>query len=494
MTGIVGYLQISGDDKAEEKHHEMLRRIPHRGQPITHTYRQGEGHALVSYLGNQKEDCVGENIHGFWSLMVDSIEISVTNECREQLAAILRGRQSDAAYGIVVAAMERGGVHLYRSPDGTRPLYYAPLEDAFAFSTERKSIWALHTGFVRPIDPGEHLVLMWTGATQSLQATPPQRPSVVDSVDETEWIGRLQANLETSFQRLRENRKYAVLFSGGVDSALAALMTKKKSSKTLLVTSAAQGSKDIDVTERAADLLELDHVIVPLHPDKVWKALPEIIYSAETTNRMDIEIAIPFFFAAQEARKKRCGLAVSGQGPDELFAGYAKHEKILAEQGAIGLKDELWAEVSVTHEANIARDERLVACHEMEAFFPYLDSEFVKTALEIPATYLMVLDPKPKRKIIFRSLARKLGLPAILAGAKKHATQYSSGSAKMLMQSIKANVEDAKGLSKKKMTPVIQDVLDYIGNELGVPPQYGFVDEMDMDLGPIVKLQSRIRG
>lgn len=494
MTGIVGYLQISGDDRAEENHEKMLKRLPHRGAAITHTYRQGDAHAIISYVGEYKDECIAENVNGLWTLMIDAIETSVSDECRENLARILMHQDAPPVNGAVAAGFERTGVRIYRSPDGIRPLYYAPLEEAFAFSTERKSIWALHTGFVRPIDPGELLVLMWNGASQSLHATTPHRPVILEGIPEKDWISRLQEKLEASFERMRATRKCAVLFSGGVDSALAALMTARYNKKTLLVSAASQESKDIDVTEKAAELLDLDHVIVPLEPDIVWKALPEIVYSAETTNRMDIEIAIPFFFAAQEARKRKCRLAISGQGPDELFAGYAKHETILADRGPDGLKEELWAEVSITHEANIARDERIVSYHELEAFFPYLSSEFVQTALQIPAEYLMSLGPPPKRKIIFRKLARAIGLPAKLANAKKHATQYSSGSGKMLMQSIKANVEDAKGLSKKKIILVIQDVLDYIGNELGVPPQFGFVREMDMDLGPVVKLQSRIRG
>ncbi|MHA1769825.1 MAG: DUF7411 family protein [Candidatus Thorarchaeota archaeon] len=492
MTGLVGLLRLTEEDNAEALHNEMVQRLSHRGPAETYHFRKAGAQVIISVLGKRRKECVLQGFEGYDFLGFDIVDQTFTDDRKSDLIDSLSNRASRGVFGAAAVGVERSGVRIYRSSDGMRPLYYAPLEDGYVFSTERKSIWGLKTGFVRPLELGELIIVMWNGVTQSAHVSPRRRPPVLRDVPRKAWIDRLGALLRDSFEKLRPMRKCAVLFSGGVDSSLAALLASEICNSVLLVSCASEKSKDIELSRKAARLLGLDHIIATMTPDDAWAVLPEVIYSGETTNRMDVEIALPFFLAAREAKKNRYRLMVSGQGPDELFAGYAKHETVLENEGPARLKDELWSEVSVTHEANIARDERVIAFNKMEAFFPYLHGPFVEAALQVPTNLLISLNPTPKRKIIFRALAKKLGLPSRLASAKKHATQYSSGSARVLQEAIRNNVDEAKGLSRKMITPLVQDVLDYIGEKIDVPPQFGFVKDMSLKLRPLRKLQRRI--
>jgi len=286
------------------------------------------------------------------------------------------------------------------------------------------------------------------------------RPEVQRDANPEHVLKFLQLQLENAFERLSGEDRCAVLFSGGVDSALAALMAKKYCEDTLLITARCAGSHDERVAVSAAQAMSLPIIEVHIDSDSLWKALPKVVNAIKRTRRMDVEIALPFFLAAQEAHNRGYNLIVSGQGPDELFGGYARYEKMIIDQGPEKVESELWTDVSITDEANIQRDTRAVGVHGLDAFFPYLHTEFARTALTIPATLNIDPEKKPSRKLLFRELAIRLGVPKEVALTPKRATQYSSGTSKMLEQTLRKNVNSMKELTKKELHLAIQEFLD----------------------------------
>ena len=286
------------------------------------------------------------------------------------------------------------------------------------------------------------------------------RPEVQRDATPEHVLKSLQLHLANSFERLSGEDRCAVLFSGGVDSALVALMAKKYCEDTLLITARCAGSHDERVAVSAADAMSLPIVEVHIDSDSLWKSLPKVVNAIKRTKRMDVEISLPFFFAAQEAHNRGYGLILSGQGPDELFGGYARYEKMMLEQGPEKVESALWEDVSVTEEANIQRDTLAVGVHGLGAFFPYLHQEFARTALTIPATLNINPEKNPSRKLLFRELAMRLGVPKEVAQTPKRATQYSSGTSKMLEQTLRKNVDSMRERTKKEVHQAIQEFLD----------------------------------
>ncbi|MGY5874007.1 MAG: asparagine synthase-related protein [Candidatus Thorarchaeota archaeon] len=286
------------------------------------------------------------------------------------------------------------------------------------------------------------------------------RPVVQRDVNPEHILDSLQHHLENSFKYLDGRENCAVLFSGGVDSSVAAMLAKKHCDDTLLITARCEGSHDEEVARDAAEAMTLPIIEVTIDSDSLWEALPHVVHSIKTRKRMDVEIVIPFFLAAREAQKRGYDLIISGQGPDELFAGYARYEKLMIEKGSQEVEEALWADFSVTDEVNIQRDVGAISYHGLEAFFPFLDQEFARTALTLPA--FLNIDPKrrPPRKLIFRELAVRCGVPKEVAMTPKRATQYSSGTSKMLVESLRNHVESMRGFSKKELHPAIQEFLN----------------------------------
>ncbi|TFH10015.1 MAG: hypothetical protein E4H14_03425, partial [Candidatus Thorarchaeota archaeon] len=106
------------------------------------------------------------------------------------------------------------------------------------------------------------------------------------------------------------------------------------------------------------------------------------------------------------------------------------------------------------------RDTRVIKSQGLEVFFPFLDREFSITALTIPATLNIDPNKTPSRKLMFRELAMKLGVPKDVAMTPKRATQYSSGTSKMLDRSLREHVKILSKLSRKELHPAIQEYLD----------------------------------
>ncbi len=286
------------------------------------------------------------------------------------------------------------------------------------------------------------------------------RPEVQRDADPVQILKLLHRHLKDAFKPIENKTRCAVLFSGGVDSSLAAMMTKKVCDNTLLITARAENSHDAKNAIRAARLMNLPLVEIELTSRMIWNILPEIMKEIDSRKRMDIEIVIPFFVAAREAKSRGYELLVSGQGPDEIFGGYARYEKMMVEKGPQAVEMALWADFSITDQVNLTRDSKAVKAHGIDVFFPYSYTEFARTALTIPASLNIIPSKRPSRKLVFRELAMNLGVPAEVALTPKKATQYSSGSARLLEQAIRDNVYAMRGLTKRELSSAIQDFLD----------------------------------
>jgi asparagine synthase (glutamine-hydrolysing) len=371
-------------------------------------------------------------------------------------------------FGVVAVIVNNEGLNLLRTLDGTRALYYGTAKNLFAFATERKSLWNIGMTSERALEPGQGITISWKGDLVTQRFASLEKPQRTEAPREV-TLEVLKKALLTSFERLGRETSCAVLFSGGVDSSLVAAIAAKKNKKIVLVTTRSEGAHDDTAAKKAASELGIPLLEVELNSHLIWDTLPEVIYSIETSRQMDVEIALPFYLASKKAAEEGCTTVISGQGPDELFAGYAKHVKTYIEKGPDALSEQLWNEVSITHDANIERDERAIAAHRVESFFPYLDQQFVLASLSVPVEWKVSPDETPQRKVIFRELARLMGVPVEIAHAPKSATQFSSGSSKTLLESVIEHVDEFSNISKKKASRRVQEVLDEIAFKIQMP-------------------------
>jgi asparagine synthetase B (glutamine-hydrolysing) len=485
MSGLTGIFLFRPLSNADAIVRIMSKSLQHRGveslqrfSDLTHPERE----ARIAIRRHERDNPVIESDLARL-IIVDSL-FPATGQLDEKTS-----RYSDA-FNVLSIRIDSSGLWVFRSMDGTQGFYYGRLEEGIVFASERKSIWRITRKAIDALEPGYTLSASWSGDIKTSRLTSFPRANTQMSEDNTIIVRNLRKLLNASFRKMPRER-CGVLFSGGVDSTLAALLAMRRCSDTLLLTAACKGSRDKAAATKAAETLMAKHTVIEISEPEIWEALPEVIHAIETSNRMQVEIALPFFFAAQEAKRRGYNLLVSGQGPDELFAGYARYVTLMRDRGTNAVEEALVHDVSVTHEVNIQRDVRAVVANGVNVFFPYLYPPFVRAALSLPATLKIDLDRGPTRKSIFRELAASYGLSSEIADAPKHATQYSSGTSKALTSAILQRYEECRQFDSRAKAAVVQGVLDTIARRLEIPTT-DRSEVLQIDLGPTARLLKRL--
>jgi asparagine synthetase B (glutamine-hydrolysing) len=478
MAGIAGLIVTSEEYNSESILQEMSDAIRHRRCDSFHTVRHDNSQCMI--MGSRSFDSIDDDL-----IIIDRNKDLILSDGTKSENFV-----SDF-FGVVVVIVNKTGLRFIRTKDGTRTLYYGTMKNLFAFATERKSLWKIGVTKAHVLEPGEKISVSWQGNIVAEKVVTLEKPQRVYT-SQNDALAALRRALLESFGRLRRDISCSVLFSGGVDSSLVATLAARRCKSTILVTTRSEGAHDGTVAASAASQLGLPLFTITLDSRSIWEILPQVIYSIESSRQLDVEIALPFYLAAQKAGLEGCTTVISGQGPDELFGGYARHVQIYNEKGPDALAQQLLDEVSVTHEANIERDERAIAAHGVESFFPYLNQQFVRTSLSVPIDWKVNPTGKPQRKVIFRKLAQLMGVSDEIANAPKSATQYSSGSARAILDSVAEHVEGFSNMSRKKVSRRVQDVLNEIANEIELPTVQKKDRHLHLDLEPVRKFLSKL--
>lgn len=318
-----------------------------------------------------------------------------------------------------VAFSDGKEIYIFRDPIGVRPLYYSP--NGF-FASEKKVLWSIREDAI-PVNPGE-VIRISKGKVESFK--------VFDIFDLKGYFfpyERAKQSLIKSLEysvKIRAGKKVGVLFSGGLDSSLLALLSSKYADVTLY-TAGAEGSQDLEWARKVSETLGLELKEDIFDINDVEEVIPKVVFAIEEPNPMNLAIGIPLYFATKLAKEDNCKLLLSGQGADELFGGYFKYlenpelmEKDLVELG----------------EKNLARDDKIAMINGVEGRFPFLDLNVVRTALRTPVEFKI---RNGIRKAILREVALELGLPKEVAYREKKACQYGTNSQKLLQKIAKRN-------------------------------------------------------
>ncbi|XP_054003665.1 asparagine synthetase domain-containing protein 1 [Hylaeus anthracinus] len=124
-----------------------------------------------------------------------------------------------------------------------------------------------------------------------------------------------------------------------------------------------------------------------------------------------------------------CRVLLLGMGADELFGGYMRHRTILKHKGWSALTQELSIELARISERNLGRDDRIVSDHGKQSRLPYLDEKIVRYVQKLkPWERCYPTDKMPSGlgdKLLLRLLAYKLGFRNT-ANFPKRAFQFGS--------------------------------------------------------------------
>jgi len=255
-------------------------------------------------------------------------------------------------YAFALHDAPTGRLVLSRDAFGIKPLYYVERPDLFAFASEPRALIAagLAQATLDPLKRAELLELQFTtgrdtpflgirrllpGETLVLTEVRIVERRRLDAVcaaghepwSEEEALARLDAALTDSVRvHQRSDVPYGMFLSGGIDSStLLALMAKLNDRPVRAFTIGFSGSHVPDeraLARKLAQKVGAEHAEVEFDEADFWAYLPKV---AESLDDPTADYAtLPTYKLAAEV-KGSLKVILTGEGGDELFAGYGRY-------------------------------------------------------------------------------------------------------------------------------------------------------------------------
>lgn len=370
-------------------------------------------------------------------------------------------RRLDGMFALAVAYP--GGALLARDPLGIRPLYYGRGDDGeLWFASELKAIVPVRADVEE--FPAGHYYTLTTGFVPFYQLP---RPFVGDggadqartAVDEETAAKMILEKLEAAVEkRLVADVPVGVLLSGGLDSSLVAAIARQKTSGPLHSFAVGmEGSPDLEYARLAAAHIRTEHHEFRYTKEDVEKALPTVIYHLESYDPALVRSSVATYFVARLAARY-VKVILTGEGADELFAGY----EYLRALRPRSVNAELWTLLKNLHNTNLQRCDRLTMAASVEARVPFLDVDLVSATLGLPASLKLrqgsaggTSEKLPGDKHLLRRIASGF-LPAEIAWRRKEKFSWGTGTASVLTELARAEVSPDEFQRRATLYPEVK--------------------------------------
>jgi asparagine synthase (glutamine-hydrolysing) len=326
-------------------------------------------------------------------------------------------------FACIVACKKQ--VYAFRDVNGLKPLYYGRVKDLTAFSSERKALWRIGSREVQRVAPG-YLYTLTSSGMRKRRVVEFKRPAE-RKVSLNEASATLQHLLKRSIQRITKKvGRVAVAFSGGLDSALTAILAKKAGAEVEPVSVGLQGSPELSTVEHFAKRLDLPITLETFQPDSLEEYVRRVLWLIEEPNLMKVSVAVPLHWAALVASRRGCNVMLCGQGSDELYGGYAKYTRTLGTKGRGSLVRELYRSVIESSKINYERDDQACAPFGIELRTPFADPDVIRFSLTVPTQFKVKDESDVTRKWVLRDVAKHEGLPDEVVWRRKKAIQHGT--------------------------------------------------------------------
>jgi asparagine synthase (glutamine-hydrolysing) len=245
---------------------------------------------------------------------------------------------------------------LARDPLGIKPLVLTAQQGGLAFASEIRALRvlpghdfdvderAVHDFFsfghvlrprtiysqVHSLEPG-HVLRIGPDGDSSTRAFWKPRFQVTTGLSERQWIEETRARVQDTVEKhMLADVPVGAFLSGGVDSsAIAAAMTRVATGPVKAFTIGFPNTS-IDETESAGRIarhLGLEHIVLPLEPVAAGDLLPAV--QAAFDEPCAATAAVPIWHLSRLAAQ-HVKVVLTGEGSDEIFAGYKRQRTALA--------------------------------------------------------------------------------------------------------------------------------------------------------------------
>jgi asparagine synthase (glutamine-hydrolysing) len=421
VSGIVGAIGVCACESVSK----MCKTLAHRGS--VHRSIRGELAEGTEYA-------------------VSALGLATLQEVSDQHGSVLTASDSDYASYARARIINSRFLKLDRNVIGPRPLFYGVnnASSLCAFASERKALWSV--GIKRPQRVNPRTVVTISGLRDidvKIKKTPELLHKKLTFDDESELVSDLRNVLECVLHEVPQEHM-SVAFSGGVDSALLCKLMSNSANIHCYAVGFSE-SHDLNNALHAARLLKIDLQTIELNEYDLEVFIPVVIEAIESYNPLNIAIALPFYVLAKQAKAAGFSSVLTGQGADELFAGYSKYASLHSAPNDT-LNNVLEMDVLNIARDNLERDNLAAAAHSLDVVLPYLDPRVVVFGLALDASWKL---HNGINKYVLRKVAERV-MPHELAYRQKKAIQYGTGVSSMLRKLARKKMRstDSRGVLK----------------------------------------------
>lgn len=260
--------------------------------------------------------------------------------------------------------------------------------------------------------------------------------------------------LVTKLPSGKDQERFALLFSGGVDSMVLARLLdfELPSGEPLQLINVAFGDGESvtqcpdrksaqaglyelrNISKRPISLVNVD--VPAAQADVALSTVRPLLHPCDAP--MDATIGTALWLAARgigvdaddgQPITNKARILFSGLGADELLGGYkGRHRKTFRAGGEDALARELDGDLSRLWFRNLGRDDRIISSVGKEIRHPFLDEDFIKFISKLPLSSIcdLTLPDGEGDKQILRRAAVTLGLSVETSKRAKRAIQFGS--------------------------------------------------------------------
>lgn len=267
-----------------------------------------------------------------------------------------------------------GVIELSRDFAGIVPLYFGyDSENNFYFASEVKGLVDF-VRIVKPVPPGGVII---PGKVKAQLDIFKGLKYVQEDIVQVK--SQLYNLIEDSVKKCIPTEKpVGILLSGGLDSSTIAKFACKFTDKVYAFSCGFPGSNDLEYGKKLAKDLGITYYPIKVEIDKLVKILPEVIYHLESFDARLVRSSLIHYLAVRRA-SEYVDTILSGEGGDELFAGYYYLQELTYKK----LEKELRLIFYNLHNTALQRVDRCSAAFGIRTYVPFLCRKLVDYAKSI---------------------------------------------------------------------------------------------------------------
>ena len=341
----------------------------------------------------------------------------------------------DELNGIFAFALydvERDDYLIARDPVGVIPLYYGrDKEGRLYVASELKALEGQCDSYA-PFPPGHVLTGNDDAPRRYYRRDWFSYDNVKDNPADTD---SLRHALEAAVRRqMMSDVPYGVLLSGGLDSSIISAVAQKHAKRRIETDGeeaawwprlhsfavGLRGAPDLAKARLVAERIGTVHHEINYTIQEGLDALADVVYFTETYDVTTIRASTPMYLLARVIKSMGIKMVLSGEGADEVFGGYLYFHKA---PSARAFHEETVRKLSKLHLYDCLRANKSLAAWGVEGRVPFLDTEFLDTAMRVNPEAKMCPGATIEKRILREAFAQML--PSEVVWRQKE--QFSDG-------------------------------------------------------------------